>query len=140
MAIRKSIQQYQVNSVNNILDADPHTLITIIYQHVLGNLAAAKGAIVRQDIEEKNKCINTTIGLIGELLNSLNMENGGEISKNLAGLYHYSLQKINEAHYSNQVDFLNEISMIFIDIKSGWDSIPNEYRSHVDANKVVTGT
>ena len=55
MAIRRSIQQYQINSVNNILDADPHTLISIIYQHILGSLAAAKGAIQRNDITEQCK-------------------------------------------------------------------------------------
>ncbi len=43
--------------MNNIEQADPHALISLIMQHILGNLAAAKGAIDRKDIESKNKML-----------------------------------------------------------------------------------
>ena len=126
MVILKSIKQYQANSNNNILDASPHMLISIIYQHIIGNLAATKGAIERKSIEEKGKHINKVIGLIGELTNSLNMEDGGDISTNLASLYDYSLRKLIEVHTGGNVEILNEISLIFIDLKSGWDSISEQ--------------
>ena len=139
MAIRRSIQQYQVNSVNNILDADPHTLISIIYQHILGSLAAAKGAIQRNDIEEKGKQINKTIALIGELVDSLNMEQGGEISQNLAALYDYSVRKLVEANAEAKCELLNEVSLIFIDIKAGWDSIPQQQQIKPEAQAAIAG-
>jgi len=139
MVIRKSIKQYQVNSINNILDADPHTLISLIYQHIIGNLAGAKGAIERDAIEEKGKCINKVVGLIGELTNSLDMEQGGEISTNLAALYDYSLRKVIEAHTNGHLEILNEISLIFIDLKSGWDSIPQQHQTNNSQQVAIAG-
>ncbi|MFT5755344.1 MAG: flagellar protein FliS [Alteromonadaceae bacterium] len=139
MAIRRSIQQYQINSVNNILDADPHTLISIIYQHILGSLAAAKGSIQRDEIEEKGKNINKAIALIGELIDSLNMEQGGDISNNLAALYDYSVRKLVDANAEANCDLLNEISLIFIDIKAGWDSIPKQQQIKPDAQATIAG-
>ena len=127
MAIRRSIQQYQINSVNNILDADPHTLITIIYQHILGSLAAAKGAI------------NKAIALIGELVDSLDMQQGGEISQNLAALYDYSVRRLVEANAGARCELLNEVSLIFIDIKAGWDSIPQQQQLKPEAQAAIAG-
>jgi len=139
MAIRRSIQQYQINSVNNILDADPHTLISIIYQHILGSLAAAKGAIQRNDIEEKGKQINKAIALIGELVDSLDMKQGGEISQNLAALYDYSVRKLVDANAEASCELLNEISLIFIDIKAGWDSIPQQQQIKPEVQAAIAG-
>ncbi len=139
MATLKSIKQYQTNSINNILEASPHTLISIIYQHIIGNLAAAKGAIERGSIEEKGKHINKVIGLIGELTNSLNMEEGGDISTNLVSLYDYSLRKLIEAHSDGNLDTLNEISLIFIDLKSGWDNIPVQQQINSSQQSVAAG-
>lgn len=139
MAILKSIKQYQTNSINNILDASPHTLISIIYQHIIGNLAATKGAIERNSIEEKGKHINKVIGLIGELTNSLNMEEGGDISANLASLYDYSLRKLIDVHTEGNLDTLNEISLIFIDLKSGWDNIPEQQQTNSSQQSIAAG-
>jgi len=137
MIIRKSIKQYQANSVNNILDADPHSLISIIYQHIIGNLAATKGAIERGTVEEKGNHINKIIGLIGELTDSLNMEDGGEISNNLASLYDYSLRKLINVHTNGNTEILNEISVIFIDLKSGWDSISQQQRENIPQQAIA---
>ncbi len=72
--MRRSIKQYQNTNLAHVEQADPHTLISLVMQHILGNLAAAKGAIERKEIENKNKMLTKVIGLIGELQNSLDME------------------------------------------------------------------
>ena len=108
--------------------ADPHTLISLVMQHILGNLAGAKGAIDRKEIENKNKMINRVIGLIGELQNSLDMEKGGKISENLYGLYAYMISQVAKANIKNDTAPLAEVSTLIADIKSGWDAIPQDIR------------
>lgn len=125
---RLSIRQYKQGIASNIGDADPHTLISVLLQHVLGNIAAARGAIEHKDIAIKAKSLNKAIEMIGELQGSLNMEAGGEVAENLASLYDYSIRTLTEANQQNSLDKLDVVTRIFTDIKEGWDGIPKEVR------------
>jgi flagellar secretion chaperone FliS len=132
---RLSIQQYRQASVSNIDDADPHTLISIVLQHILGNIAATKGAIERKDVESKAKSLNKALALIGELQGSLDVEQGGEMAQNLAALYDYSIRTLTEANLQNSQEKLDEVAKIFINIKEGWDGIPSEVRNEFKNKK-----
>ncbi len=126
--MRRSIKQYQNTNMAHVEQADPHTLISLIMQHILGNCAAAKGAIERKDIQSKNKMLGKVIGLIGELQDSLDMEKGGEISINLYNLYAYMITKVSQANIKNSQEPLTEVISLIAEIKSGWDAIPQDVR------------
>ena len=128
MIMRRSIKQYQNTGFSQVEDADPHTLISLIMQHIIGNLAGAKGAIDRKDIENKNKMLGKVIGLIGELQDSLDMEKGGEISVNLYNLYAYMIRQVSKANAKNSTEPLTEVISLISEIKSGWDGIPADIR------------
>ena len=125
---RLSIQKYQNTNMAHVEQADPHTLISLIMQHILGNLAAAKGAIERKEIESKNKMLGKVIGLLGELQNSLDKEQGGELSENLYGLYGYMISQVTQANIKNIIAPLTEVTGLITEIKSGWDAIPQDIR------------
>jgi len=126
--MRRSIQQYRNTGLAQVEQADPHTLISLIMQHILGNLAGAKGAIERKDIENKNKMLGKVIGLIGELQDSLDMEKGGELSINLYNLYAYMISQVSQANMKNSTEPLTEVTSLISEIKSGWDGIPQDIR------------
>ena len=126
--MRLSIKKYQNTNLAHVEQADPHTLISLVMQHILGNLAAAKGAIERKDIENKNKMLGKVIGLIGELQDSLDMEKGGEISINLYNLYGYMISQVSQANIKNSNEPLTEVISLIAEIKSGWDGIPQDIR------------
>mgnify|MGYP000923215381 CR=1 FL=1 len=126
--VRSSIRKYQNTGLSQIENADPHTLISLIMQHILGNLAAAKGAIGREDIQVRTKTLNKVIGLIGELQDSLDMEKGGELSSNLYDLYAYMISQVTKSNMKNIVEPLNEVSSLITEIKAGWDGIPEDIR------------
>jgi len=130
--MRRSIKQYQNNNMAYIEQADPHTLISLIMQHILGNIAGAKGAIDRKEIENKNNMLRKVIGLIGELQDSLDMEKGGEISKNLYDLYSYMIRQVNKATLKNDTEPLTEVAALITEIKAGWDGIPQDIRQQYD--------
>ena len=126
--MRRSLKQYQNTGLAHVEQADPHTLISLIMQHILGNLAGAKGAIERKEIENKNKMLGKVIGLIGELQDSLDMEKGGEISINLYNLYGYMISQVSQANMKNSIEPLTEVISLISEIKSGWDGIPQDIR------------
>lgn len=125
---RLSIRKYQNNNIARVEQADPHTLISLIMQHILGNIAAAKGAIERNEIENKNRMLGKVIGLLGELQNSLDMEQGGQLSDNLYSLYGYMISQVTQANINNNITPLAEVTELITEIKSGWDAIPQDIR------------
>ena len=66
----------------------------------------------------------TPLLFLGVLEGSLDHSQGGDISENLSALYTFSSEKLFEASTNNDIELLNEIALIIIPIKSGWDSIP----------------
>ena len=126
--MRASIKKYRNANTDNVADADPHQLIKIIFKHILANIAIASGAISRNEIENKGKCLTKAIALVGELQDSLDMEQGGEISTGLFDLYDYIVRCLVQANLDNDCDKLDEVKSLITEVKEGWDSIPVEKR------------
>jgi len=126
--MRASIKKYRNANADNVADADPHQLISIIFKHILANVAIASGAIARDEVENKGKCLTKAIALVGELQDSLDMEQGGEISSGLFDLYDYIVRCLVQANLDNDCEKLEEVKSLITEIKEGWDSIPAEKR------------
>ncbi len=126
--MRASIKKYRNANADNVADADPHQLISIIFKHILANIAIASGAITRNEIENKGKCLTKAIALVGELQDSLDMEKGGEISSGLFDLYDYIVRCLVQANLENDSEKLEEVKGLITEIKEGWDAIPAEKR------------
>ena len=126
--MRASIKKYRNANADNVADADPHQLISIIFKHILANIAIASGAITRKEIENKGKCITKAIALVGELQDSLDMDQGGEISSGLFELYDYIIRCLLQANLDNDCEKLDEVKTLITEIKEGWDAIPADKR------------
>jgi len=126
--MRTSIKKYKNSFAENVVDASPHALISIIFKHILINVAVAKGAISRDEIENKGRSLGKSIALIGELQDSIDMENGGEISVTLFDLYQYIVVCITEANLENNIAKLDEVTDLITTVKEGWDAIPEDQK------------
>jgi len=133
-----SINKYRQVSVNNVQDMTPYEQVNLIFVNIIGKLAAAKGSIERKEIEKKGNNISVCISLIGALQDALNMDDGGEISANLASLYEYCQYKLVNANVNNDIEGLIEVSTIIKNIKEGWEAIPQDIRQN-DQAQVAAG-
>jgi flagellar secretion chaperone FliS len=125
-----SVAQYnQVGRVSGVTDADPHRLVLLLLEGVLGKIAMVKGLMMRKDIASKGEVIGQAIAIIGGLRASLNKEDGGELATNLDNLYEYMEQRLLTANIKNDVTMLEEVSKLLYEIKAGWESIPLESRT-----------
>lgn len=109
--------------------ASPHRLVQMLMEGVLDKIATAKGQIDRKDYAGKSRHISWAISIIGGLRSSLDMETGGEIATNLDDLYGYMTRCLIDANSENSVQKLDEVSGLMVDIKSAWDSMPDEIRN-----------
>lgn len=129
--IHASLKKYQQVNKSTAQQASPYQLVAMLFQKLLDNIATAKGAITQGNYAKKGTELSNAIAIINVLESSLDFEQGGDISNNLASLYLFCSEQLLEASINNDIDKLNEIARILIPIKSGWDSIPLEEQTKV---------
>jgi len=56
------------------------------------------------------------------------MEAGGEIAENLSNLYDYMAGRLLVANSQNDESILDEVSSLMIELKMGWDAMPDAYK------------
>jgi flagellar protein FliS len=126
-----SLKKYQQTNRSAAQQASPYQLVAMLFQKLLGNIATAKGAIAQNNFEKKGTELSNAIAIIGVLEGSLDFEQGGEVSDNLASLYKYCSEQLLIASTNNDIEKLEEIIQILLPIKAGWDSIPVDTQSQV---------
>jgi flagellar protein FliS len=109
--------------------ADPHGLVLLLLNGALERIARARGCIANQVYSEKAQLIHRTVAIVDELRNSLNLQNGGDLAKNLDRLYDYVCRQLLHASMQNDVKALEEAGRLLQQVRDGWDSIPKAQRS-----------
>lgn len=128
-----------------ITAASPHQLITLLFDGALTAIANARQLTEAQDIIGKGEAINkATLIIDSGLRAALNLEQGGELAKNLDDLYQYMLKRLVEAHLHNKLEFLDEVTQLLNDIKSAWATLDpqtavDESASQANASIHVAG-
>jgi flagellar protein FliS len=82
--------------------------------------------MVRNEPADKGRFISWAISIISGLQSSLDMESGGELSRNLDDLYDYMVRRLGEAGAKNDPAILDEVSSLLLEVKSAWDVIPSQ--------------
>lgn len=132
--MRSSLKSYRKVSLESELAiASPHRIIQLMLAGTLERLAQCKYAIQNNDFEQKGILIGKSIGLINGLNNSLDMDQGGDISVNLSRLYDFMLLRLSQANIENDPQAIDDVSDIIKTIKEGWDAIPKE-QHHLSAS------
>jgi flagellar protein FliS len=109
---------------SGVTSADPHKLISMLYQGALLAIANAKNGILRKDIPAKGKAISHAILIIDTGLNaSLNKEVGGDLALNLSALYEYMSKRLLVANLNNDMEALDEVARLLADLKGAWEEI-----------------
>ncbi len=122
-----AMNQYaQVSNQSTAAFANPHRLIQMLMEGALEKISKAKGYIKNKDIAKKGEHIAWAISIIEGLRVSLDHSQGSDISQNLESLYVYMNSRLTQANLNNSTEMLDEVTALLVDIKSGWDAIPQD--------------
>ena len=125
-----AIKQYQQVSVNSaVMGASPHRLVQMLMEGALERIAVAKVGMASNEIAIKGQNIGVAINIVGGLKGALNNEAGGEIAGNLNNLYDYMVSRLLVANSQNDESILDEVSGLMVEIKMGWDAMPDAYKN-----------
>ncbi|HOO32046.1 MAG TPA: flagellar export chaperone FliS [Thermotogota bacterium] len=100
--------------------ATPAKLVEMLYTGAINFLAQARNAIDASDISLANDKLVRVQDIIMELNISLDMEKGGEISKNLRGLYNYIYKRLLDANMKKDIKIIDEVSDYIKELRDTW--------------------
>jgi flagellar protein FliS len=116
---------YRAVAAQSALDgATPHQLVALLYEALAGEIAAARGAVARRDMAEKNRAISHAVRLVAEgLAAPLDYRNGGDIAARLGELYDYIVRRLTHANLHHDDEALAECGRLVGTLQEGWNGI-----------------
>jgi flagellar protein FliS len=122
-----ALGRYQsVGTYSAVSAADKLRLIHLMMQGARDRIAKAKSHLRRGEISSKGEQISRAIALIDGLRASLDADEGGEIARNLDGLYEYMMRRLLGANLDDDIDALDEVATLMGELQDGWQGVLNQ--------------
>ena len=113
----KYIKQYQANNINT---ATPEKLMILLFDGALQFLQKAKVAIEEKNLKERAENIDGARKIIRELMRTIDLENGNDVSKNLFRLYNKMAMNLIKANVTRNVEKIDEVIEDITNIRWGF--------------------
>jgi len=123
--MRNSIKTYQTIKVeSSINNADPHTIISMLFEGVFQSISITKGAIERRDLQTKSVQLNKAMSILRSLQDSLDTESEPTISATFYDLYAYCIDRLIEASVSLDYTILDQVINLLKPLATAWKEMP----------------
>jgi flagellar protein FliS len=123
------LEQYQsVNLEAQVMEADGHRLVQMLFDGAIERISAARAALEAGNLARKGELVSKAITILGGLRETLDFKAGGELAENLDVLYAYMQRKLLEAHAKNQPQGFAEVIDLLRPLAEAWRSIPESVR------------
>jgi len=116
---------YQAYRKNQVETATREELLLMLYRGALGFLDKAKKAIGEQDISGSHHNLIRSQKIIAELMSSVDLENGGEVARNLFNLYEYMHRQLVQANIDKDTAPVEEVENMLYSLLEAWQEALN---------------
>ena len=124
----KQYKQVQVQTANK------GKLVVMLYQGCVKFLRLAKKNMKEKNIDDANNYIIRSQDIIRELMNTLDMEKGGDVAGNLYPLYDFMIRELIEANVDKDTEKIEVVEDMMLELIDSWEQIVNQ-----QSNKNVNG-
>ncbi len=108
------------------MTASPEKLVFMMYDKAIGSLKEAVRAIEDNDIERRWKSNKKAFEIISHMWQTLDMENGGEISQNLDKLFSYILNRLPNVDFNNDPQPAIDAIKLLEPLHASWKQLSME--------------
>ncbi|MEO8248425.1 MAG: flagellar export chaperone FliS [Burkholderiales bacterium] len=123
-SLRVSNAYRSVAATSSVDGASAHRLIELLFDGLLQSLAAARGAMERNEIATKGLQIQRAVRFIDEgLKGGLDDARGGELASRLRSLYDYCVDRLTTANLKNDALAVAEVAALISPLAQGWKEI-----------------
>ena len=112
--------QAQVYRQNAVLGASPVQLVVMLYDGAIRFMDEGKAAMVAGNHFKQNQQLQKAQRIIMELMSTLDMVKGGEISTNLLALYTYIIEQLLTANVEDTCEPIDRSIRIISDLRESW--------------------
>ena len=116
----KYIKQYQASNVNT---ATPEKLMIMLFDGALQFLQKAKTAIAEKNLVERSQNIDGARKIIRELMRTIDLENGNDVSKQLFRLYNKMAMNLIKANVQRNANLIDEVIEDISNIRWGFQKV-----------------
>ena len=113
----KYIKQYQASNVNT---ATPEKLMIMMFDGALQFLQKAKTAIAEGNLKERSTNIDGARKIIRELMRTIDLENGNDVSKQLFKLYNRMAMNLIKANVQRNAALIDTVIEDISNIRWGF--------------------
>lgn len=106
----------------------PLELVVMLYDGALVSLGQASAAMGRRDLQTKSRAISRALAIVGELQNTLNLQDGGEVADRLDSLYFYVTDRIVDGNAKSDPDAIAEASRLLRTLRDAWAEVARRER------------
>ncbi len=106
-----------------VMAADPVTLVAMLYGKAVASLKAAVQAIHKDEIEVRWKNSHRAREIINHLFMTLDLEKGSEIASNLEALYAYMLQRLLDVDVKNDARAAEDVIELLEPLRASWSEL-----------------
>lgn len=106
-----------------IRTASPEMLIVKLYEGAVRFIRVARESHNAGRLQERGNAISRALAIVAELQQALNMEVGGDITKNLDALYLFVTDRLLEANAKGRVEALDEAQNVLQELNVAWAEI-----------------
>ncbi len=103
--------------------ASPVQLVVMLYDGAIRFMENGRFAMEGGDLHRQNDQIQRAQKIIFELMATLNMEKGGEISRNLMSLYTFIIEQLLNANVEDRTEPIDQALKIVRELREGWVEI-----------------
>jgi flagellar protein FliS len=120
------VNAYQVYRQTQTQTAAPGELVLMLYRGAVRFLTAAIEAIEARNIPEAHDKLLKAQAIISNLLESLDVERGGDVALNLRSLYEYMLRRLIEANVRKNARPAREVQALLRELLPAWEAAVRE--------------
>ena len=127
VSMRSANSYRTVGLETSVTGANPHQLVSLLFDALQQSLSAAKGAMLSGDIPAKGRSVSRAVRILEEGLKAgLDAERGGDLAANLRSLYDYCILKTTEANLRNDATMIDEVIRLIHPVSDGWNQIRSQ--------------
>ena len=107
----------------SILTATPGQLVVMLYDGCLRFLNQAAYALRDNDAIQAGARLSRAEAIIDELLETLDLEQGGVVASRLQGIYVFCNRHLLEARSAQEPEMIEKVSELLVELRDAWAQI-----------------
>jgi flagellar protein FliS len=121
--VTQAAQTYEETSIST---QDKGKLVVMLYEGAIKYLKVARRELEDGDYATKGTYIGKAQDIISELNNSLDMEVGGELARDLRSLYNFIYGRLSTANIERDVEKIDDCIRLLRQLHGAWEQAARE--------------